>query len=136
MYGLLAIMLAITAVFIAIFVLNPSITDYVIHGDGFWLMPFGWSGFIVLYVILICPCCCNAARRTPLNLILLGLLASFMGISLGALCCFYDFKEIAAAGFGTVCIVLGVTGLTFMNFFDITKVINARIFQCLIYDLR
>ena len=84
------------------------------------MISIGWTAFFVIYCILVCSCC-GVKHRYPLNMVFLVLMASAMGVSLGALCCFLDFDAIVAAGFGTICIVAGVTGLTFWSKFDITR---------------
>jgi len=120
-YFMLAIMLSITAGVICICLLVEPINSYIRNGGGLWIMWTGWGVFIFLYFFLVCPCC-SVRRKYPLNLVMLGLISIAMGWSLGATCCYYEFDEIVQAGLGTVGIVVGITLLTYLNFFDITKI--------------
>lgn len=120
-YFMLGIMLSMTAGVICLCLLVEPINNYIRYEGGYWIMWTGWGVFIFLYFFLVCPCC-SVRRKYPLNLVMLGLISIAMGWSLGATCCFYEFDEIVQAGLGTVGIVVGITLLTYLNFFDITKI--------------
>jgi len=118
-YSILFGLLLITGIIIALFILVDPIRDWDFNG-GWTMISIGWGVFFCIYIILVCSCC-GVKNRYPLNMVFLVLMACSMGVSLGALCCFLDFDAIVAAGFGTVCIVAVVTGLTFWSKFDITR---------------
>ena len=119
-YTLLFAMLSLTGGMIALFILTPSIRDWVLNDGGYVVISIGWSLFIFFYLVLVCGCC-GIKKRYPLNIVLLFLLAGAMGMALAATCCFFEFDVIVAAGLGTAGVVGGVTLLTFWTSFDITK---------------
>jgi hypothetical protein len=58
------------------FLYRPAIRDYVQDptGNGLWIYLASYGVFVVTYIVLSCSK--RAARRFPLNMILLGVLVS------------------------------------------------------------
>ena len=81
-YTILFAMLSLTGAMIAIFILTPDIKNWILSGDGFFVVPMGWSLFIFFYFLLVCGCC-GVKERYPLNVILLFVMAASMGFALG-----------------------------------------------------
>ncbi|CAF5022644.1 unnamed protein product, partial [Rotaria sp. Silwood1] len=80
---ILMIQLSITFGCIALFHFTPPVREYVQSQNGRWLYFASYGVFLVTYFALVCSQ--RAARRYPLNLILLGILTLSMRYMMGVI---------------------------------------------------
>ncbi|CAF5046342.1 unnamed protein product, partial [Rotaria sp. Silwood1] len=118
-YIILMIQLSITFGLIALFHFTPPIRDYVRSSNGRWLYFTSYAVFLVTYFALICSK--RAARRFPLNLILLGILTLSMGYMMGMISAYYKIESILIAIGITAFVCLGVTLFSFQTKYDFTS---------------
>jgi len=118
-YSILMIQLAITFGLIALFHFTPAVRDYVRSSQGQWLYWTSYVIFLVVYFALICSK--RAARRFPLNMILLGVLTLSMGYMMGMISAFYRIDSVLIAVGITAFVCLGVTIFSFQTKYDFTS---------------
>ncbi|CAF2757626.1 unnamed protein product [Rotaria sp. Silwood2] len=118
-YSILMIQLSITFGLIALFHFTPSIREYVKSSNGQWLYFTSYVVFLVTYLTLICSK--RAARRFPLNLILLGILTLSMGYMMGMISAYYKIESVLIAVGITAFVCLGVTLFSFQTKYDFTS---------------
>ncbi|CAF2570564.1 unnamed protein product [Rotaria sp. Silwood2] len=118
-YSILMIQLVITFGLIALFHFIPSIRDYVRSSNGQWLYWTSYVVFLVIYFALICSQ--RAARKFPLNLILLGILTLSMGYMMGMISAFYKIESVLIAVGITAFVCLGITLFSFQTKYDFTS---------------
>ncbi|CAF1224374.1 unnamed protein product [Rotaria sp. Silwood1] len=118
-YTILMIQLTITFGLIALFHFIPSIRDYVRSPHGQWLYWTSYVVFLVIYFVLICSQ--RAARRFPLNLILLGVLTLSMGYMMGMISAYYKVESVLIAVGITAFVCLGITLFSFQTKYDFTS---------------
>jgi len=118
-YSILMIQLAITFGIIALFHFTPKVRDYVRSPGGQWLYWTSYVVFLVVYFALICSK--RAARRFPLNMILLGILTLSMGYMMGMISAFYKIESVLIAVGITAFVCLGVTLFSFQTKYDFTS---------------
>jgi FtsH-binding integral membrane protein len=118
-YTILMLQLAVTFGLIALFHFTPSIRDYVRSSSGSWIYFASYAVFLVTYFVLICSK--NAARRFPLNMILLGVLTLAMGYMMGAFSAYYKIESVLIAVGITAFVCLGVTLFSFQTKYDFTS---------------
>jgi len=75
--------------------------------------------FFVTYLVLVCSK--SAARRFPLNLVLLGVLTLAMGYMMGMISAFYTIDSVLIAVGITAFVCLGVTLFSFQTKYDFTS---------------
>ncbi|CAF0779968.1 unnamed protein product [Rotaria sordida] len=121
-YIILMIQLSITFGLIALFHFTPPIREYVQSTNGRWLYFASYGVFLVTYFVLICSR--RAARRFPLNLILLGILTLAMGYMMGTISAFYKIESILIAVGITAVVCLGVTLFSFQTKYDFTSCVG------------
>ncbi|CAF1283368.1 unnamed protein product [Rotaria sp. Silwood1] len=117
-YSILMIQLAITFGLIALCHFIPSIREYVRNPNGRWLYFTSYAVFLITYFVLICSK--NAARKFPLNLILLGILTLSMGYMMGMISAYYKTESVLIAVGITAFVCLGVTLFSFQTKYDFT----------------
>jgi len=118
-YSILMVQLAITFGLIALFHFTPSIRDYVRSSEGQWAYWASYVVFLVTYFAIVC--CKSAARRFPLNLVLLGFLTISMGYMLGMISAYYKIESVLIAVGITTFVCLGVTIFSFQTKYDFTS---------------
>ncbi|CAF3816870.1 unnamed protein product [Rotaria sp. Silwood1] len=118
-YSILMIQLTITFGLIALFHFIPAIREYVRSPDGRWLYFTSYVVFIVTYFALVCSK--NAARKFPLNLILLAILTLSMGYMMGMISAYYKIESVLIAVGITAFVCLGVTLFSFQTKYDFTS---------------
>ncbi|CAF1414902.1 unnamed protein product, partial [Rotaria sp. Silwood1] len=106
-FAILMVQLAITFGIIALFHFTPVIREYVRSPHGRWLYFTSYVVFLVIYFVLICSK--KAARKYPLNLILLGILTLSMGYMMGTISAYYKIESVLIAVGITAFVCLGVT---------------------------
>ncbi|CAF1468505.1 unnamed protein product, partial [Rotaria sp. Silwood1] len=123
-YSILMIQLVITFGLIAIFHFILSIHDYVRSSNGPWLYWISYIVFLVIYCVLICSQ--RAARRFPLNLILLDIL-------MGMISAYYKIESVLIAVGITVFVCLGITLFSFQTKYDFTSCFGVLLVISLIF---
>jgi FtsH-binding integral membrane protein len=118
-YSILMIQLLITFGLIAIFHFTPSIREYIKTGNGQWLYFTSYAVFLVTYLALACSK--RAARRFPLNMVLLLLLTLAMGYMMGMISAYYKIESVLIAVGITAFVCLGVTLFSFQTKYDFTS---------------
>ncbi|CAF1009124.1 unnamed protein product [Adineta steineri] len=118
-YSILLVQLLVTFGIIALFHFTPSIRSYIRSSDGQWLYWTSYVVFLVTYMSIIC--CKTAARRFPVNLILLGMLTISMGYMMGMISAFYKIDSVLIAVGITAFVCLGVTIFSFQTKYDFTS---------------
>lgn len=118
-YSILMIQLLITFGIIALFHFTPAIRDYVRGPNGQWLYITSYFVFLVTYIVLICSK--RAARRFPLNLILLGVLTISMGYMAGMISAYYKVESVLIAVGITAFVCFGITLFSFQTKYDFTS---------------
>ncbi|CAF2839810.1 unnamed protein product [Rotaria sp. Silwood2] len=118
-YTILMIQLSITFGLIALFHFTPPIREYVRSSHGQWLYFASYAVFLVVYIALICSK--RAARRFPLNLILLAILTLSMGYMMGMISAYYKIESVLIAVGITAFVCLGVTLFSFQTKYDFTS---------------
>ena len=82
-YMLLSIQLMVTAGIIALFTFHDGVKEFAKGNLGFYVGVY--VAFIVLLLVLICPCCGNISRKSPANVICLGIFTVATGMLLGVI---------------------------------------------------
>ncbi|CAF2794570.1 unnamed protein product [Rotaria sp. Silwood2] len=118
-YLILMIQLSITFGLIALFHFTPSIREYVQSSNGKWLYFASYGVFLVTYFALICSK--RAARKFPLNLILLGILTLSMSYMMGMISAYYKIESVLIAVGITAFVCFGVTLFSFQTKYDFTS---------------
>uniref|UniRef100_A0A0K2T0F8 Protein lifeguard 1 n=1 Tax=Lepeophtheirus salmonis TaxID=72036 RepID=A0A0K2T0F8_LEPSM len=114
-YGLLCTQLAITSAIVGIFTMQSVKTYSVAHPELFWI------AFAIMLVTLISMGCCSSVRRkSPMNIIFLGLFTIAEGFLLGAATSYYDVNEVLLAVGITFFLVLALTIFAFQTKVDFT----------------
>lgn len=88
MFGILVAQLAVTVAMIAIFLYAPGVKEYSQSHQEMWWIAFAMT--IVLIIVL--ACCQDVRRRSPLNIILLGLFTLCEGFMLGSAASYYEVR--------------------------------------------
>jgi len=118
-YSILMIQLAVTFGLVALFHFTPAIRDYVRSPGGLWLY---WTSYIVFFVVYLALICSRrAARRFPLNMILLGILTLSMGYMMGMISAHFRIDSVLIAVGITAFVCLGVTIFSFQTKYDFTS---------------
>jgi len=118
-YSILMVQLLVTFGFIAICHFTPTVRDYVRGENGRWLYIASYVTFLVTYLALVCSK--NAARRFPLNMILLGILTLAMSFMMGMISTGYKGESVLMAVGITAFVCLGVTLFSFQKKYDFTN---------------
>jgi len=118
-YLILSIQLLITFGIIAIFHFQPDIRTYVKSSNGQWLYFTSYVVFLVVYLALVCSK--RAARRFPLNMILLGVLTLSMSYMMGMISAYYTTDSVLKAVGITVFVCLGITLFSMQTKYDFTN---------------
>merc|ERR1712241_95303 len=107
-YGILSIQLLVTCGIIAIFIFpqGGTINRYVKENQWVYLTSFAVS----IPLIIALACCEGVRRKSPLNIILLGLFTLCEGFMLGTLSAFYQPDAV----------ILGLTLFSFQTKWDFT----------------
>ncbi|CAB4068979.1 UBLCP1 [Lepeophtheirus salmonis] len=114
-YGLLCAQLAITSAIVGIFTMQSVKTYSVAHPELFWI------AFAIMLVTIISMACCSSVRRkSPMNIIFLGLFTFAEGFLLGATTSYYDANEVLLAVGITFFLVLALTIFAFQTKVDFT----------------
>lgn len=115
-YGILMCQLAVTAAVIATFMFVSHVKLYVQR--NMWVY---WTSLGVMLVCLISLACCESVRRkSPTNLIFLGLFTACEGVMLGTLATFYDAEAVLIAVAITAGVSLALTLFAFQTKWDFT----------------
>lgn len=93
-YSILMVQLAITAGFVALFVLDESTQKYAARNPG-----LTWVAFGVIIVCMLSMACCESVRRqTPMNYIFLFVFTLAMSFVLGVISARYRSYEVSKSG--------------------------------------
>lgn len=118
-YLILSIQLLITFGLIALFHFLPEVRAYVRSSNGQWLYFTSYVVFLVVYLALVCSK--RAARRFPLNMILLGVLTISMGYMMGMISAFYTTDSVLKAVGITVFVCVGISLFSMQTKYDFTN---------------
>nr|ACO14557.1 Fas apoptotic inhibitory molecule 2 [Caligus clemensi] len=114
-YGLLCVQLGITAAIMGIFSIEKVKLFSASHPEMFWV------AFAIMLVTLISMACCsNVRRKTPMNIIFLGLFTLAEGFLLGNVTSYYKASEVLLAVGITFVLVLALTIFAFQTKVDFT----------------
>jgi FtsH-binding integral membrane protein len=121
-YGLVMIMLGVTAATSAVFVLNNSVREAVIHSDAIL-----WSSYGVFIVTLFSLICCSKLRRQhPHGMIALTIFTLASSYFVGTICALYAHVigpyVVLEALLMTILMVTGLTVFAFQTKYDFTRI--------------
>eukprot|EP00919_Chromeraceae_sp_WS-2016_P038735 GHVR01092500.1.p1 GENE.GHVR01092500.1~~GHVR01092500.1.p1 ORF type:complete len:253 (+),score=15.06 GHVR01092500.1:280-1038(+) len=113
----LSLQLLVISVIISLICLVPLVADFI--KETMVIFCAGSSVSLVFIVLLFCE---EAARRFPINIILLGMLTLSLGVILGLF--FISLENIVIVSFvGTVVVVLGLSGFSLTTNMDFSGLI-------------
>jgi len=116
-YSLLSLQLLLTTAVAGIFYV-PSIREFASNPSNSWLI---WVAFIPSFICLIALSCCEGVRRkSPGNLICLGIFTLAEGFMMGCVVSYYDVGEVMMALGITVAVVFGLTLFALQSKIDFT----------------
>lgn len=114
-YGILSVQLLLT---VAIAAPLQRVDSMWLH-NNMWLLVL--SSFMTLAIICAMSCCCQgAARKFPVNYVLLFTFTAFEAITVGFVCATYQLRSVLLAGGITALIFLGLTAYACMTSRDFT----------------
>jgi len=114
-YSLLCAQLVLTMAFIGFFFIKP-VGEFA--RENTWLM---WVAMVVSFALLITLACCESVRRkSPQNLIFLGLFTAAEGWLVGMICSTYQVTEVLIAVAVTAGVVLALTLFAMQTKIDFT----------------
>jgi len=115
-YSILSLQLLLTTAVAGLFFIHP-IRAYA-QGNGQWLI---FVAFIPSFICLIALSCCEGVRRkSPNNLICLGVFTLAEGFMMGCVVSVYDVDEVMMALGITVAVVVGLTLFALQTKIDFT----------------
>lgn len=115
-YGILLCQLVVTILVMVMFMYIEPVKEYSMNNPWIW-----YTALAVTFVTLIVLVCCDSVRRkTPLNLIFLGLFTLCESILLGAITSHYDEVSVLLAVGITAGVCLALTLFAFQTKFDFT----------------
>ncbi|XP_062612712.1 protein lifeguard 1-like [Saccostrea cucullata] len=115
-YGILLCQLVVTMLVMVMFMYIEPVKEYSMNNPWIW-----YTALAVTFVTLIVLVCCDSVRRkTPLNLIFLGLFTLCESILLGAVTSHYDEVSVLLAVGITAGVCLALTLFAFQTKFDFT----------------
>jgi len=124
-YGILSVQLLLTASIIALFSFHQGVKNYVQRAPGLTI-----SAYIIAIVLLLVIACCEGVRRkSPHNVILLGLFTLTYGTVIGVISSLYAPQSVALAAIITTVITIGLTVFAFQTKIDFT-VLGGILFCC------
>jgi len=115
-YSILSLQLLLTTAVAGLFYIEP-IRAYT-QGNGQWLM---WVAFIPSFICLIVMTCCEGVRRkSPGNMICLGIFTLAEGFMIGIVISFYKAQDVFIALGICVVVVFGLTIFALQTKIDFT----------------
>jgi len=117
-YGILSVQLLVTMGIIAIFSFprDGAIRNYVKNNN--WVF---WTSYALsLPLIIVLACCEGVRRKSPTNIIMLGLFTLCEGFMLGTICTFYDEDAVILAAGITAAVTIALTLFAFQTKWDFT----------------
>ncbi|ODM99159.1 Protein lifeguard 2 [Orchesella cincta] len=126
-YGILSVQLLLTASIIALFSLHQGVKEFVQRSTGLAL--FSYIAAIVL--LLVIGCCEGVRRKSPHNVILLGLFTLTYGFVIGVISSLYEPQAVVLAAVITTVITVGLTVFAFQTKIDFT-VLGGILFCCVL----
>jgi len=124
-YALLSVQLLATTGIIALFTLNESVKGFVRQNAGLMI-----GSYVIAIVLLFAMACCeNLRRKSPHNLILLGLFTLTYGVVIGFVASQYEIKSILLAAGVTTVVCVGLTIFAFQTKYDFTMM-GGALFVC------
>jgi len=126
-YGILSVQILLTASIIALFSFHEGVRGFVQRSPGLWI-----CSYIFAIILLIVIACCEGVRRkSPHNVILLGLFTLTYGFVIGVISSLYEPKAVALAAIITTVITIGLTAFAFQTKIDFTAM-GGILFCCLL----
>ena len=114
-YSILSLQLAITAAVAGLFFIEP-VKLYARQNP--WMM---WIAFIPILICMIIFACCHEVRRkSPGNLVCLGIFTIAEGFMMGCIISVYEVSEVMMAIGITIVVVFGLTIFALQTKFDFT----------------
>ncbi|XP_061178301.1 protein lifeguard 1-like [Saccostrea echinata] len=115
-YGILLCQIVVTLLVMVMFMYIEPVKEYSMHNPWIW-----YTALAVTFVTLIILVCCDDVRRkTPMNLIFLGIFTLCESILLGAVTSHYDEVSVLLAVGITAGVCLALTLFAFQTKFDFT----------------
>jgi len=115
-YGILFCQLLLTGAIISLIFFHEPLKSYVKRSRTIY-----WVAFAVMIVCLIAMACCEGVRRkSPTNLIFLGVFTGAEGFMLGTFCAHFEADAILIAVGLTAGVTLGLTLFAFQTKIDFT----------------
>jgi len=115
-YSILSLQLLLTTAVAGLFYIDP-IRSYA-QGNGYWLI---WVAFIPSFICLIVMSCCEGVRRkSPGNMVCLGIFTLAEGFMMGIVVSTYSAKEVLIALGICVVVVFGLTIFALQTKIDFT----------------
>lgn len=115
-YGILMCQLAVTMIFICLFLYVDAIRDYSAGNPWLWGVAFALT-FVCLIVLSCCP---DVRRNYPTNMIFLGLFTLCESFLLGSVASCYNSQEVLIAVGITAVVALSLTIFAFQTKWDFT----------------
>lgn len=117
-YAILFMQFGITSIFCMIFCISEKAKDWCQTPQA---NAFMWANLAILIVTEIALICCEGVRRkSPLNLIVLGVFTVSMSFFVGIVASTYEPEAVLAAAGTTALIVLALTIFSFQTKWDFT----------------
>jgi len=116
-YGILSIQLLVTCGIIGI-IINPNwpIRQYVQSNQWVYLSSFG----LMMACMIALVCCEGVRRKSPVNIIVLGVFTLCEGYMLGSVSAFYEPDAVIMAAGITAAVTIGLTLFAFQTKWDFT----------------
>jgi len=115
-YSILSLQLLLTTAVAGLFYIEP-IREYT-QGNGYWLI---WVAFVPSFICLIVMSCCEGVRRkSPGNMVCLGIFTLAEGFMMGIVVSTYSAKEVLIALGICVVVVFGLTIFALQTKIDFT----------------
>merc|ERR1719229_194633 len=116
-YGILSIQLLVTCGIIGI-IINPNwpIRQYVQQNQWVYLSSFG----LMMACMIALVCCEGVRRKSPVNIIVLGIFTLCEGFMLGTVSAFYEQDAVIMAAGITAAVTIGLTLFSFQTKWDFT----------------
>jgi len=125
------VQLALTTGLIALFVLHTDVKLWVRQNAAFTFVSY----LIAIVLLFALACCENLRRKTPHNMILLGLFTLTYGTAIGVIASRYQAQDVVTAAGITTVVCVGLTIFAFQTKYDFTMMGGALFVCCLVLFL-
>ncbi|CAL8089486.1 unnamed protein product [Orchesella dallaii] len=126
-YGILSVQLLLTASIIALFSLHDGVKAFVQRSTALALCSY----IAAIILLLVIGCCEGVRRKSPHNVILLGLFTLTYGFVIGVISSLYEPQAVVLAAIITTVITVGLTVFAFQTKIDFT-VLGGILFCCVL----